>query len=94
MDMHIYAGQKNELGINHVYGNTEQGVPTTWALQIRLRGFGPKSRLGAISRPQIRRWDRRRCRMPDFWVTGRVSSFPNPCQCTLMNENRRIRIGF
>ena len=53
-----------------------------------------RSRLGAISRPQIRRWDRRRCRMPDFWVTGRVSSFPNPCQCTLMNENRRIRIGF
>jgi hypothetical protein len=53
-----------------------------------------QNRLGAISRPQIRRWDRRRCRMPNFWVTGRVSSFPNPCQCTLMNENRRIRIGF
>ena len=29
------------------------------------------SRLGASSRPQIGRWDRRQCHMPDFWVTGR-----------------------
>jgi hypothetical protein len=29
MGIYIYAGQKNELRINHVYGNTEQGVATT-----------------------------------------------------------------
>jgi hypothetical protein len=32
---------------------------------------GGWSRLGASSRPQIGRWDRRQCHMPDFWVTGR-----------------------
>jgi hypothetical protein len=31
---------------------------------------GGWSRLAA-SRPQIGRWDRRQCHMPDFWVTGR-----------------------
>ena len=30
---------------------------------------GGCSRLGASSRPQIGRWDRRQCHMPDFWVT-------------------------
>jgi hypothetical protein len=32
---------------------------------------GGWSRLGASSRPQIGRWDRRQCHMPDFWVTWR-----------------------
>ena len=32
---------------------------------------GGWSRLGASSRPQIGRWDRRQCHMPDFWVTGK-----------------------
>ena len=32
---------------------------------------GGWSRLGASSRLQIGRWDRRQCHMPDFWVTGR-----------------------
>jgi hypothetical protein len=32
---------------------------------------GGCSRLGASFRPQIRRWDRHRCHMVDFWVTGR-----------------------
>jgi hypothetical protein len=33
---------------------------------------GWSRRLGASSRPQIRRWDRRQCHMPDFWSTGRA----------------------
>ena len=32
---------------------------------------GGWSRLGASSRLQIGRWDRRQCHMPDFWVTWR-----------------------
>jgi hypothetical protein len=32
---------------------------------------GGWSRLGASSRPQIGRWDRRQRHMPDFWVTAR-----------------------
>ena len=32
---------------------------------------GGWSRLGASSRLQSGRWDRRQCHMPDFWVTGR-----------------------
>jgi hypothetical protein len=35
------------------------------------RPVGGWSRLGASSWPQIGRWDRRQCHMPDFWVTGR-----------------------
>jgi hypothetical protein len=41
----------------------------------RIQNLGLKSPLtqgaGASSRPQIGRWGRRQCHMPDFWVIGR-----------------------
>jgi hypothetical protein len=43
---------------------------------------GGWGRLGASSRPQIRRWDRRRCRIPDFWVTGRARNPLNASAAT------------
>jgi hypothetical protein len=43
---------------------------------------GGWSRLGASSRPQIGRWDRRQCHMPDFWVTGRPINPLNACAAT------------
>jgi hypothetical protein len=43
---------------------------------------GGWSRLGASSRPQIGRWYRRQCHMPDFWVTGRPINPLNACAAT------------
>jgi hypothetical protein len=37
------------------------------SVRASVGGWG---RLGASSWPQIRRWDRRRCCMADFWVTA------------------------
>jgi hypothetical protein len=47
---------------------------------------GGWSRLGASFRPQIGRWDRRQCHMPDFWVTGRPINPLNASVATFCAE--------
>jgi hypothetical protein len=52
------------------WGSSASGEPAAGRIPS-VPSVSGWSRLGASSRPQIGRWDRRQCHMPDFWAIGR-----------------------